>query len=66
MKAEWVTITQAAKYLGVHPETMRRWDREGVLEAFRGPRNSKGHATRSYSMRDLTAFKKKRDKKNGI
>ena len=30
---EWLRTPEAAKYLGVHIETMRRWAREGVIPA---------------------------------
>lgn len=30
-----ISIGQAAQMLGVHIETMRRWDREGKLKAVR-------------------------------
>ena len=30
---EWLTTEQAAKYLQVHPETMRRWARTKVVPA---------------------------------
>lgn len=31
--SELITIAQAAKMLGVHKETLRRWDRKGILKA---------------------------------
>ena len=30
-----ITIREAAEMLGVHPETLRRWDNEGKLKAIR-------------------------------
>ncbi len=30
---EWIRTPEAAKYLGMHVETMRRWAREGVIPA---------------------------------
>ena len=32
-QGEWIRTPEAAKYLGVHIETMRRWAREGVIPA---------------------------------
>jgi len=32
-RTEWLTTEKAAHYLQVHPETMRRWAREGVIPA---------------------------------
>jgi excisionase family DNA binding protein len=31
--SEWMRTPEAAKYLGVHIETVRRWAREGVIPA---------------------------------
>ncbi|MBI5151338.1 MAG: helix-turn-helix domain-containing protein [Candidatus Pacebacteria bacterium] len=42
-------ISQAAEMLGVNPETLRRWDREGRLKAVRlGKRRD-----RRYKLEDL-------------
>jgi len=30
-----VKITEAAKFLNVHPQTLRAWDRKGILKAVR-------------------------------
>jgi excisionase family DNA binding protein len=32
-QSEWLRTPEAARYLGVHIETMRRWAREGVIPA---------------------------------
>jgi excisionase family DNA binding protein len=32
-QSEWVRTPEAAEYLGVHIETMRRWAREGIIPA---------------------------------
>ena len=32
-QGEWIRTPEAAKYLGVHIETMRRWAREGTIPA---------------------------------
>jgi excisionase family DNA binding protein len=32
-QSEWLRTPEAAKYLGVHIETVRRWAREGVIPA---------------------------------
>jgi len=31
--SEWMRTPEAAKYLGVHIETIRRWAREGAIPA---------------------------------
>lgn len=38
-KAKWVTIGKAAKYIGVSPDTLRRWEKRGKIKAFRSPTN---------------------------
>ena len=34
---DWLTLSEAAAFLGKSKETLRRWDREGKLEALREP-----------------------------
>jgi excisionase family DNA binding protein len=48
---EWLTLGQAAKYLGVAQSTIRKWSDEGRVPAFYTPG---GH--RRYRRRDLDAF----------
>ena len=38
-KKKLITIQDAAKLLGVNPETLRRWDRKGKFKAKRHPIN---------------------------
>jgi len=48
-KPRLVRISEAAQMLGVNPETLRRWDREGRLKAVRlGKRGD-----RRYNSQDL-------------
>jgi excisionase family DNA binding protein len=49
--AEWLTLGQAARYLGVAQSTIRKWSDQGRLPAFYTPG---GH--RRYRRRDLDAF----------
>src|SRR5947199_2195387 len=48
---EWLTLGQAAKYLGVAQSTIRKWSDQGRVPAFYTPG---GH--RRYKRRDLEAF----------
>src|SRR5436309_9553144 len=48
---EWLTLGQAAKYLGVAQSTIRKWSDQERLKAFYTPG---GH--RRYRRRDLDAF----------
>jgi excisionase family DNA binding protein len=48
---EWLTLGQAARYLGVAQSTIRKWSDQGRLPAFYTPG---GH--RRYRLRDLDAF----------
>ena len=36
---DYITIQQAAKLLGVTPLTLRNWDKQGKLKAYRHPIN---------------------------
>jgi excisionase family DNA binding protein len=49
--ADWLTLGQAARYLGVAQSTIRKWSDQGRLTAFYTPG---GH--RRYRQRDLDAF----------
>lgn len=35
MQDELITISQAAKLLGVHIDTLRKWDKQGKLKSIR-------------------------------
>lgn len=47
----WLSLSQAALILGVHPTTLRRWSDEGAIRCLRTPG---GH--RRFLQRDLDAF----------
>ena len=47
--SEYMTVAEAARYLGVSPSTLRNWDRTGKLVALRHPLNG----YRLYRRRDL-------------
>ena len=34
-----MTIKQASKYLGVSPNTLREWEKQGKVKPFRNPMN---------------------------
>src|SRR5437899_2275977 len=50
-ETEWLTLGQAAKYLGVAQSTIRKWSDQGRVPAFYTPG---GH--RRYRRSDLDAF----------
>lgn len=50
-----LTITEAAELLSIHPETLRRWDKDGSLTPVRV--NARGD--RRYNLQDLLTFLKK-------
>lgn len=52
MEGELLTIGQAAEYLGVSQNTLRRWDESGKLVAIR----KEGGTHRYYFQRDLDVF----------
>jgi site-specific DNA-methyltransferase (adenine-specific) len=39
-KPQYLTVKEAAKVLGVNPETLRRWDNIGKLKTKRHPMNN--------------------------
>lgn len=50
-----IKIKEAANLLGVHPATLRRWDKEGRLKAVRiGSRRNVGD--RRYRLEDIENF----------
>jgi excisionase family DNA binding protein len=48
-KSEYLTVQQAARYVGVSAQTLRRWDTEGKLKSVRHP----GNDYRYYKRSDL-------------
>lgn len=36
-QSQWMSIGQAAKYLGVSRDTLRRWEEKGKIKAIRSP-----------------------------
>src|SRR3954471_11254467 len=49
--AEYLTVGEAADFLGVSPWTLRNWDKAGRLKAIRHPKNG----YRIYRQQDLQA-----------
>ena len=42
MLPELLTVSQAARSLGVHPNTVRKWSKQGILKPYRvGPRGDR-------------------------
>lgn len=50
---EYLQVSEAAEYIGVSPQTLRRWDRDGRLSAVRRP----GSKYRYYKVSDLEPFR---------
>nr|MBN1228856.1 helix-turn-helix domain-containing protein [Anaerolineae bacterium] len=46
---EYLTVSEAAKYLGVSSSTLRNWDKSGKLNSYRHPLNN----YRLYQKREL-------------
>jgi DNA repair protein RadD len=53
MDSEFMRVAAAAEYVGVSPQTLRRWDRDGTLPAVKRP----GSAHRYYRRADLEEFR---------
>ena len=51
MDNQFITIKQASSILGVSPFTLRNWDKNGKLKAYRHPMNN----YRFYNIEDLEA-----------
>lgn len=59
--SELLTLEEAGKILKVHPGTLRRWDKEGLLKAVRiGSR--RGIGDRRYRKEDIENYLKKKNK----
>ena len=52
---ELLSIQQAAKILNVSTQTLRRWDKEGILKAVRVG-NRKGVGDRRYRKKDIENY----------
>ncbi len=52
MDTDFLTIGQAAELINVHPETLRRWDRDGILKAIKV--NDRGD--RRYKRNEILEF----------
>lgn len=50
---DFLRVTAAAEYVGISPQTLRRWDRDGRLPAIRRP----GSSHRYYRRPDLEEFR---------
>jgi len=46
-------IKEAAEYLGVHPESLRRWEKQGLIKPMRTPVG----AYRIYTKEQLDKFR---------
>ena len=54
----WMTVSEAARYLGVSEPTLRKWTDEGMISAFRTPG---GH--RRYREEELIRFRDEREER---
>lgn len=59
---ELLTLKQAAKILNVNTQTLRRWDRKGILKAIRVG-NRKGVGDRRYLKKDIEEYISRKNKK---
>ena len=57
----WLTLSEAAQFLGVHPSTVRRWTDDGDLHCMRTPG---GH--RRFLQDDLQAFLASREHDSAV
>ena len=52
---DYISIKEAAEFLGVCEMTLRRWDKAGKLKAYRNP----GNRYRLYRLNELKKFLKR-------
>lgn len=52
-RTDWFTISQAAGAVGVHPGTLRSWERAGVI-----PPATRRRGLRVYTPEDVEAIKR--------
>ncbi len=51
MERKLITIKEASTLLGVHPQTLRRWEKSGFIKSFRV-----NNGWRRYDLEDLRKF----------
>lgn len=51
-KSQLLTISETSKLLKVHPNTLRNWDKQGVLKAIR----IGGSNMRRYKLEDINKY----------
>ena len=56
----YITVKEAAAFLGVNPMTLRNWDNQGKLKSYRNPVNG----YRLYKKDELTQLLKSIEGKN--
>ncbi|MFC1711646.1 MerR family DNA-binding transcriptional regulator [Patescibacteria group bacterium] len=49
-ESKWLTIGQAAKHVGVSPDTLRRWEKRDKIKAFRSPTNRRYYTKKQLKM----------------
>ncbi len=62
MANSYITIKQASKILRVSPLTLRNWDKNGKLKAFRHPMNN----YRVYKIEDLETVFREIEERSGL
>ena len=63
-KPEWMSIGEAAKYIGVSRDTLRRWEKRGRVEAIRSPTNRR-YYTKKQLDRLMSGEKEKGVRRSG-
>lgn len=61
--AQWMAIGEAAKYLGVSRDTLRRWEKRGKIKAIRSPTNRRYYTKKQLD--ELMGVKKEVKKAPG-
>lgn len=56
MDSKGIMVAEAARVLSVHPETVRRWERRGLIKARRNYRRF-----RVFDLQDVLRMKERRE-----
>lgn len=66
MKSEFMSLSEASEFLGVHKNTLRRYVKTGVLKAYKAPGNSDNINKIYFKREDVETFFKPIDNTDDV